>query len=62
MKGTMSISSYVLNNTYLNEVGDPIKIWVCVFHSEEYVASWDDFALRDSFDPDRKTAIMCLTQ
>ena len=47
---------------YLNVVGEPVEVGIGVFHSEEHVASWYDPALGDSFDPNRKTAIMFLTQ
>ena len=46
---------------YLNVVGEPVEVWVSVFHGEEHVASGNDPSLRDSFDPDRKTAIVFLT-
>lgn len=47
---------------YLNVVGEPVEVRICVFYSEEHVASRYDPALRDSFDPDRETAIMFLKQ
>lgn len=47
---------------YLNVVGEPVEVRICVLHSEEHVASRYDPALRDSFDPDRKTTIMFLIQ
>lgn len=47
---------------YLNIVGEPVEVGICVFHGEQHVTSWYYPALRDSFDTNRKTAIMFLTK
>lgn len=47
--------------TNLQVVGEPEESRVGVLHGEEHVAPRHDAALWDSFDPDRKAAVVSLT-
>lgn len=46
---------------YLNIVGEPEKVRICVLNGEEDVPSRDDLAFGNGFDPDGKTTIVFLT-
>lgn len=47
---------------YLNVVGEPVEVGVCVLHSEEHVSSGYDPPLGDGFDPDGEPAVVFLTK
>jgi hypothetical protein len=48
------------NPTYLNPIGKPVALWVCVFHCEQHVPSGDDRALGNSLYFNREMTIVFL--
>lgn len=45
---------------YLDVIGEPVEVWVCVLHGEQDVSPGNDLPLGDGFDADREAAVVPL--